>query len=346
MRTHADFLESHVEKWTVTNKGTLVPGITRHYIRINPAYQLRKGAGRRGPRHGVLVLANQRPGDRNQYPAKEIVDAGFLELVRFGVRKAGDPLIEDSLKVVDAVLKVDTPKGPCWKRYNHDGYGQRDDGKLIHRLGRGTAMAAADRRTCHLRTGRRSRHRCLLARHREFHHRHRPDSGTDLGLVPTCRTSSCTFGGATGSAIPLMWAHSEYVKLLRSVVDKRVFDLIEPVAERYRNDQSSSGNRSMEDEPAGAQRSCRRLVAGAGFFTVRAALEQRRMEDGAGHNLHCRLRWEWSSPTSRSRRRKLRRCASLFTGRRTGDWQGRNYQVNVQPATQTALSSRKVATGE
>ena len=49
-------------------------------------------------------------------------------MVRFGIRKPGDPLIVDSLKVVDAVLKVETPCGPCWKRYNHDGYGQRADG--------------------------------------------------------------------------------------------------------------------------------------------------------------------------------------------------------------------------
>ena len=37
VRTYADFLESHVEKWTVTNQGVLVAGIKRHYIRINPA---------------------------------------------------------------------------------------------------------------------------------------------------------------------------------------------------------------------------------------------------------------------------------------------------------------------
>ena len=43
---------------------------------------------------------------------------GFLELVRYGVRRADDPLIIDSLKVVDAVLKTDLPQGPGWHRYN------------------------------------------------------------------------------------------------------------------------------------------------------------------------------------------------------------------------------------
>ena len=48
VRTHADFLESHVERWTVTNQGNLVPGITRHYIRINPAPSVEGSMSRRG----------------------------------------------------------------------------------------------------------------------------------------------------------------------------------------------------------------------------------------------------------------------------------------------------------
>ena len=112
----------------------------RHHAPLHSHQSSQQLAGDRGdedPDGGELVLANQRPGDRYQYPANQIVDAGFLELVRFGIRKAGDPLIEDSLKVVDAVLKVDTPKGPCWKRYNHDGYGQRDDGEPFDHWGVG-----------------------------------------------------------------------------------------------------------------------------------------------------------------------------------------------------------------
>jgi glucoamylase len=40
-------------------------------------------------------------------------------------------------------------------------------------------------------------------------------------------------GRPTGSAMPLMWAHAEYIKLLRSVRDGRVSDLIADVAKRY-----------------------------------------------------------------------------------------------------------------
>jgi len=40
-------------------------------------------------------------------------------------------------------------------------------------------------------------------------------------------------GGPTGSAMPLMWAHAEYIKLLRSTFDGKVFDVIPEVASRY-----------------------------------------------------------------------------------------------------------------
>jgi glucoamylase len=41
------------------------------------------------------------------------------------------------------------------------------------------------------------------------------------------------FGRSAGSAQPLVWAHAEYLKLLRSVTDGKVFDIISVVADRY-----------------------------------------------------------------------------------------------------------------
>ena len=40
-------------------------------------------------------------------------------------------------------------------------------------------------------------------------------------------------GGPTGSAMPLCWAHAEYVTLVRSHHDGVCFDRIEPVYQRY-----------------------------------------------------------------------------------------------------------------
>jgi glucoamylase len=59
------------------------------------------------PNSGSLTIANHAPGSQNIFPAKEIIDAGFLELVRYGIRKADDPIIVDSVRAVDATLKVE-----------------------------------------------------------------------------------------------------------------------------------------------------------------------------------------------------------------------------------------------
>ena len=88
--------------------------IPRHYIRILPVDV--DNPARRGPQsRASLAWPTARRGTPWEFPAKDIVDAGFLELVRYGIRKADDPVIVDSLRVVDAVLKVDTPDGPCWR---------------------------------------------------------------------------------------------------------------------------------------------------------------------------------------------------------------------------------------
>lgn len=151
----ADFLESHVETWTVTTEGSLVPGVPRHYIRIHPA-TVGDAAPNENPNQGLLTIHNRPPGLPWQFPAKDIVDGGFLELVRYGIRKPDESLLEDSLRVVDAVLKVDTPFGSCWRRYNHDGYGTHPDGQPFEGGGAGPGLALADGRARTLRICRRA----------------------------------------------------------------------------------------------------------------------------------------------------------------------------------------------
>jgi len=80
----ADFIEAHVESWTVTNNGVLVPDIKRHYVRINPQ-DVNAPMPDEDADHGMVQIRNQPPGSRCEFPAAEIVDAGFLELVRYGV---------------------------------------------------------------------------------------------------------------------------------------------------------------------------------------------------------------------------------------------------------------------
>ena len=237
LERYADFLESHVEAWTVTTQGTLVPGIRRHYIRILPD-DVNNPEPAEDPNSGILQIANLAPGTNNSFPAKEIVDAGFLELVRYGIRKPDDPLIADSLKVIDEVLKVDTPMGPVWRRYNHDGYGQREDGGAYAGWGKGRAWP--------LLTGERAHFELSAGRDVRPFMRTMESLASATGLLPEQVWDEqdrpdiyMIPGRPTGSAMPLMWAHAEYIKLLRSVSDGHVFDLIPEVAERYLGDRKS-----------------------------------------------------------------------------------------------------------
>jgi glucoamylase len=237
LENYADFLESHVEAWTVTTEGTLVPGIRRHYIRILPD-DVDNPSPAEDPNSGILKISNLEPGVPNSFPAKEIVDAGFLELVRYGIRKPDDPAIVDSLKVVDAILRVDTPMGPVWHRYNHDGYGQRNDGGPYVGWGKGRAWP--------LLTGERAHFELAAGRSVKPYIRAIESFASATGLLPEQvwdeqdqSNKHMFLGRPTGSAMPLMWAHAEYVKLLRSVSDGRVFDLIPEVAHRYLGDRKA-----------------------------------------------------------------------------------------------------------
>jgi glucoamylase len=231
LEDYADFLECHVESWTVTTEGTLLPGVPRHYLRILPE-RADNHDPEEDPNRGDITIANRPPGAQRVFPARDVVDAGFLELVRHGVRRPDDPLIVDSLKVVDAVLKVETPFGPCWRRYNHDGYGQRQDGGPFVGWGRGRAWP--------LLTGERGHYELAAGHDTRLFVRTMEGLASPTGLLPEQAWDGpdqpnvyMYCGRPTGSAMPLMWAHAEYIKLLRSVHDGKVSDLLVDVATRY-----------------------------------------------------------------------------------------------------------------
>lgn len=241
LEEYADFLESHIEAWTVTTQGSLVPRIPSHYIRIHPT-DMKDPVPKEDPNYGILAIRNQPPGAPWEFPAKDVVDAGFLELVRYGIRKPGDPLIEASLRVVDAVLKMNTPFGPCWRRYNHDGYGQRPDGGPYEGWGKGRAWP--------LLTGERAHYELAAGREVGSYIRAMEGFASRGGMLPEqvwdeadCPRVGMYLGRPAGSAMPLMWAHAEYIKLLRSVADGQIFDLIPVVAERYLH---GRGSKSLE----------------------------------------------------------------------------------------------------
>lgn len=234
LEEYADFLECHIEDWTVTNNGTLVEGIRRHYVRIRPE-EVGSSVPGEGADFGMLKISNLPEFDKSLFHADRIVDGGFLELVRYGIRRADDPVIRDSVKVIDQILKVDTPNGPAWHRYNHDGYGQRDDGSAFKDWGTGRAWP--------LLTGERGHYELALGKSPDPYLDAMEKFSSDTLLIPEQVWDKEDFpekhlnlGEATGSARPLVWAHSEYIKLLRSSMDNKVFDMIGPVEDRYITD--------------------------------------------------------------------------------------------------------------
>ncbi len=325
---YADFLEAHVEGWTVTHRGTLVPGISRHYIRINPVNPAEPDADE-DPDHGTVSIQNRPPGTQTEFPAAEIVDAGFLELVRYGVRSAGDPLIEDSLKVVDAVLRVEFPAGPCWRRYTHDGYGQCDGGGPYLEWGRG--------RPWPLLAGERGHYELAAGRDARAYIRALEGFAGKTGLLPEqiwdqpdLPEQLLFHGGQTGAATPLMWAHAEYLKLLRSTADGQVFDLIPEVAERYRRPGTRppveywQSSRRIKSVPPGT---LLRIQAPAPFLLHWTQDEWQTGQDTAATTTPLGLCYV-EIAVERGKTAPIR---FTFYWQDSGQWEGRDYVVWVKP---------------
>ena len=241
----ADWIERHLEHWTATNNGILLPEIKRHYMRVRPpepgeAYHCESCGDE------MIHLNNRPPGTRDSFQAREIVDAGFLELVRYGIRRADDPLVVDSLKVVDAVLKRGLPQGPGWLRYNWDGYGQRPDGGPFLGWGQGRVWPLLTGERAHYELAAGKDVTSLIETYERFATigQMLPEQVWDEPSSPSGRLQ---LGQPAGSAVPLVWAHAEYLKLLRSALDGIVFDRIDPVYLRYSEpDESRPRRRDLE----------------------------------------------------------------------------------------------------
>lgn len=231
LEEYADWIEDRMDRWTTTTNGVLHPDVPYHYMRIRPPALGESFHNDQVP-PGMVLIANRAPDEKYVYEAREVIDPGFLELVRYGVRRADDPLIVDSLKVVDATLKIETPYGPSWRRYNHDGYGQRKDGGPYMGWGQGRAwpILTGERAHYELAAGNDVTHYISALERFSSVGGMLPEQIWDYADLPS---EGMYFGRSAGSAQPLVWAHAEYLKLLRSVADGRVFDRISVVEKRY-----------------------------------------------------------------------------------------------------------------
>jgi glucoamylase len=215
----ADLWANNVEKWTATKTGKHGDG--KYYLRITE---------NENPDDGDRIEINSGGGT---FDEREIVDAGFLELVRLGIKHASDPLVLKSLAVVDQVLMVRTNAGEGWYRYNHDAYGEQDDGGPYNaRTGRGRLWT--------LLTGERGQHELTLGRKVLAQRRLKTmlRFANNGGMLPEqvwdrpVRAGTVS-GSGTGAATPLAWSMAQFIRLAVSL--QRGYNVETPriVAERY-----------------------------------------------------------------------------------------------------------------
>ncbi len=164
----------------------------------------------------------------------DIVDAGFLDLVRLGIRPATYGPVLDSLAEVDAVDKVTTPRGDMWHRYNHDSYGEsQTDGSgwpagHSQRTGRLWPLLSGERGEYELAAGRPATTYLQTMTNAANAGYFIPEQAWDLP-----DQYGFTFGGPTGSAAPLNWAEAQYVRLAQSIDARRPVETPAAVLSRY-----------------------------------------------------------------------------------------------------------------
>jgi glucoamylase len=216
----ADEWAEAVERWTATSTGPF--STEKYYVRITQG----------DPNAATPLEINSGGGVHDQ---RAIVDAGFLELVRLGIKQPDDRVIVASLAIVDRLIRVETEYGAAWYRYNHDAYGERENGgNYDGRTGKGRLWT--------LLTGERGQYelsRGNVAGARS-HLEALASSANDGLMIPEqvwderqSHLPTLRFGAGTGSATPLAWSMAQFVKLARYIQVGRNLDTPKDVRLRY-----------------------------------------------------------------------------------------------------------------
>ncbi len=223
----ADRWQQRVEGWTATTNGPLADD--PYYLRVTTDGHPDTGTQIQVPDGGPLV------------DQRRIVDPSFLELVRLGVKRADDPAIRSSVRVVDRLLRFSTPNGPFWHRSSFDGYGETragrrweptDDGSRTT-LGRGWPLLTGERGEYNLAAG-------LDAQGNLDTMARAANGGTGFmseqvwdHRPPTPDKGRFKLGEGTLSARPLTWTHAQFLRLARSVDAGHPVETPQIVACRY-----------------------------------------------------------------------------------------------------------------
>jgi glucoamylase len=226
----ADSWNEQIDDWAYARDTEISRrlGVEGYYMRIG--YSSGDANARS---HGLIPIKNRPNGDE-ALEAGLLISPDALALVRFGLRAADDPRILNTVKAIDSLLRRDLPAGSYWYRYNNDGYGEHEDGAPFDGAGIGRLwpLLTGERAHYELAAGRPDEARRLLAALEA--------SASSGGLIPEQIWDSedipwreLFLGRPSGSAMPLVWAHAEHIKLLRSLRDNAVFDMPPQTLNRY-----------------------------------------------------------------------------------------------------------------
>src|SRR5207253_3208139 len=153
LRETADCWNENIERWIYAEGSDLAQeiGVDGYYVRIAPP----ETDGAASPLEGFVPIKNRPPGE-SLGSALHLISPDVLALVRFGLRAPDDPRIVNTIKVIDALLRVKLPQDYCWYRYNDDGYGEHEDGSPFDGtgIGRPWPLLAGERAHYELAAGR------------------------------------------------------------------------------------------------------------------------------------------------------------------------------------------------
>jgi len=254
----ADYWQQNVTGWTYTTQGC--PNVnskcngTSMYMRINTSGA--QGGGLPGgwnpttyPNPDLSITIGNNGGNHR---AIDIIDGGFLELVRMGVKRPNDPTITNSLIPYDEVIRLTIGSNayPAWFRYNFDGYGETNTGgpyngssghgKLwpIFDAERGNYQIAAagtgSAGSPYLAALKASSTPQGFVSEQIWNPSTTLPGDTDNPSGWTVATpAGYTPGTITGSMEPLNWAQGEYITLLADIAAGYVIDIPPAVCSRY-----------------------------------------------------------------------------------------------------------------
>ncbi len=190
---------SEVDSRTYTTTGSYGNG--DYFLRITPDGSPNSGAS--------IGIAN----GGGSHDDRTVVDPSFLELVRLGIKAATATDITNTITAVDSQIKVTTPEGPVWHRYDFDGYGETSSGRDYTGSGVGNPwpVLSGERGEYDIAAGNLTGAQSLLATLAGA-----ANSGYQISEQVwggSTGTGGFTFGQPDNSATPLMWAMAQYVRL-------------------------------------------------------------------------------------------------------------------------------------